>query len=567
MASLPSRQANTSHTPSPDPRSREFLAQFVLGKKRKQTAPAATTATTVLAPKKQKTDTISVGENTDWTSLRDKAGVMASLDGKADFAMVSKVLDLYTISQAAAPGPAPSISLRQTTLEGGTLTREEARKAEAKLGPNVKKISIPAPPPRPRLTKASAVPLPRNSARVVMFWLMLGKTAPSEASSLTKEAVHAKLVHFASSCMTGHDKLVESLTIERMEWTTDRTALRVWFQSRPEEDVLACIASEGSEFLFGEGWGGRVSPVHAVSLLKVIAMDALKVNNTEPSFATVWDEILSDKNVRILNSANRILAGYVAPSDPSPGEPVLMHWEASPRARWSNVVGGTGSLVFAVKDTSKFQVAERLVRKQLYFKGATYSIVPHMHAKIPPQCIKCHIWGHHDTVCRAKNKFCKVCSDAHPTALHDEHCAECAAEAFVSDEPRMAACPRTGKHFQCANCGEKGHGSRSRDCRIFKKRTDAHFMKNFTPAIKQGMRVQNTRTRGGVVQAKAERDRLTRSDTNTVIEVSAPPPQDVSPDADCKSCLARWTQLRLCLMQRQFSAVFNAFLPTLYLYE
>jgi hypothetical protein len=166
-----------------------------------------------------------------------------------------------------------------------------------------------------------------------MFWLMPGKTAPSEASSLTEEAVHAKLVHFTSGHMPGRDKLAESLAIERMEWTTDRTALRVWFQSRLEEDVLACIASEGSGFLFGEGWGDRVSPVHAISLLEVIAMDTPKVNSTEPSFATIWDEILSDKNVRILNSANRILAGYVAPSDPSPGEPILMHWEASPRAR------------------------------------------------------------------------------------------------------------------------------------------------------------------------------------------------------------------------------------------
>jgi hypothetical protein len=120
---------------------------------------------------------------------------------------------------------------------------------------------------------------------------MPGKTALSEASSLTEEAVHAKLVHFASGHMPGRDKLAESLTIERMEWTTDRMALRVWFQSRPEEDVLACIASEGSEFLFGEGWGGRVSPVHAISLLEVIAMDAPKANSTEPSFATVWDEI------------------------------------------------------------------------------------------------------------------------------------------------------------------------------------------------------------------------------------------------------------------------------------
>jgi hypothetical protein len=135
-----------------------FLAQFVPGKKRKQTTTADTTTTAAQAPKKQRTDTISVGENTNWKSLRDKAGVMASLDSKADFATVSKVLDLYTISQTATLGLVPSTSLRQTTLEGGTLTREEARKAEAKLGPNVKKISIPAPPPRSRLTKASGSP-------------------------------------------------------------------------------------------------------------------------------------------------------------------------------------------------------------------------------------------------------------------------------------------------------------------------------------------------------------------------------------------------------------------------
>jgi hypothetical protein len=255
MASPPLQRGDTRHAPTSDPRSREFLAQFVPGRKRKQITTATTTDTATQAPKKQKTDTILVGETTNWTSLRDKAGVMASLNGKADFTTVSKVLDLYTLGQAATPTPPPSTSLQQTTLEGDTLTREEACKAEAKLGPNIKKISIPAPAPRSRLTKASAVPLPRNSARVVMFWLMPGKTAPSEASLLTEEAVHAKLVHFASGRMLGRDKLAESLAVERMEWTTDCTALRVWFQSRPEEDVLACIASEGSGFLFGEGWG------------------------------------------------------------------------------------------------------------------------------------------------------------------------------------------------------------------------------------------------------------------------------------------------------------------------
>jgi hypothetical protein len=333
----------------------------------------------------------------------------------------------------------------------------------------------------------------------------------------------------------------------------------VWFQARPDEDILACIASEGSEFLFKKEWGGHVSPVHAVSLLEVIAMDAPKANSTEPSFERIWEEILSDKNVRVLNSANRILAGYVTPSDPSPGEPVLMHWDASPRACWSNVVGGTGSLVLAVKDTSKFQVAERLVRKRLYFNGATYSIVLHLRMKIPLQCSKCHIWGHHDTVCRAKNKFCEVCSDAHPTALHDEHCIKCAAEAFVSDTPNTATCPRTGSHLRCANGGETDHGPRSRDCRIFKKRTDARFMKNFTPAIKQGTRVQNMRTKGGVVQAEAERDWLASSGTATVMGVSAPSPPSVSPDTDHGSYLAQWARLGLCVVRGQSVAVIHMY--------
>jgi hypothetical protein len=225
VASPPLQQTNTNCTSAPDPRSQEFLAQFVPGKKWKQTTLAANEAVAMQALKKQKTNTILVGENTNWTSLRNKAGVMASLDGKADFATVSKVLDLYANGQAAAPGPAPSTSLQQTTLDGDTLTRDEACKAEARLGPNVKKISIPAPPPRPRLTKASAVPLPRNSTRVVMFWLSPGKTAPPEASSLMDEAVHTKLVHFASSRMPGRDKLVDSLSIKQMEWTADHTAL------------------------------------------------------------------------------------------------------------------------------------------------------------------------------------------------------------------------------------------------------------------------------------------------------------------------------------------------------
>jgi hypothetical protein len=179
-------------------------------------------------------------------------------------------------------------------------------------------------------------------------------------------------------------------------------------------------------------------------------------------------------------------------------------------------------------------------------------------------------WGHHDTVCRAKNKFCEVCraknkfcevcraknkfcevcSDAHPTTLHDEHCAECAAEAFVSGTPNTVACPRTGNHLQCANCGEKGHGPRSRDCRIFKKRTDARFMKGFVPAIKQGTRVQNTRTRGGVVQAEAERDCMARSGDATVTGVSTNPTLGTPPGTNFGTCLARWARIRLCMIQK-----------------
>jgi hypothetical protein len=551
----PPQQATAVHAPAVAPRSREFLARFAPGKKRKQDVPATGNPTGTQESKKRKTDTISVGESTDWSSLRDKAGVMASLDGKADFATVSKVLDLYANNKATTPGPIPSTSLRQTTLEGNTLTREETRKAEAMLGPTIKKISIPAPPPRARLTKASAVPLPRNSARVVMFWLLPGKTAPPEASSLTEEIVHDKLVRHISGLLPGHEALADSLSIERMEWTSDRTALRVWFQTRPNDNLLECISSTGSSFLFGDGWGGRASPIHSVSLLEVIAMDAPKMSEVTSSFENIWGEILSEKNTRILNSANRILAGYTAPADPSPGEPTLMHWEASPKARWINIVGGTGSLVLAVKDTAKFQIAERLVRKRLYYNGATYAIVPHLRTKITPQCVKCHIWGHHETVCRAKNRFCELCSDAHPTTLHDKHCVECAAEAFVSGAPRLAACPRKGDHLQCANCGEKGHGPRSKDCRIFKKRTDARFMKNFAPAIKQGTRIQNTRTKGGVVQAKAERDRMTRSGDATVTGVSPNTILITPPGTDLETRLARWARPRLRLIRELPRAV------------
>jgi hypothetical protein len=284
-------------------------------------------------------------------------------------------------------------------------------------------------------------------------------------------------------------------------------------------------------------------------------MDTPKAIDVSSSFEAIWNKMLSEKNICILNLANRILAGYTTPADPSPGKPTLMYWEASPRARWTNVVGGTGSLVFAVKDTAKFQVAERFVWKRLYYNGATYVIVPHLCAKIPPQCSKCHVWGHHETICRAKNRFCEICSNAHSTALHNEHCIECAAEAFVSDTPAPAVCPCTGSHMKCANCSEKGHGPRSKDCCIFKMRMDACFMKNFAPAIRQGTRVQNTRTKGGVIQAEAERDRLTCSDNAIVTGVSIALPPGITPRTNLKAYLARWAQLGLCIVGRPIRAV------------
>jgi hypothetical protein len=288
-----------------------------------------------------------------------------------------------------------------------------------------------------------------------------------------------------------------------------------------------------------------------VSLLEVIAMDAPAASEVAGSFDAIWAEILSEKNVHVLNFANRILAGYTLPSDPSPGEPALMHWDASPRAYWANVVGDTGSLVLAIKDTAKFQVAEHVVRKILYYKGTTYAVVPHLKAKVALLCTKCYVWEHHVTICKAKNQFCELCSDAHPTSLHDEHCMECVAEAFILESTVAPLCPCTGAHLKCANCGETGHGPRSQDCRIFKQRSDAQFMKNFSPKIKQGTRVQNTRTKGGVTQVIAERDRLTkaREGTHEIIGVRSYTLRSTQ-DADPAYRIARWARPELYVEDR-----------------
>jgi hypothetical protein len=50
-----------------------------------------------------------------------------------------------------------------------------------------------------------------------MFWLEPGKTAPPEASSLTEESVHDKLLRLISGLLPKRDKLADFLSIERME--------------------------------------------------------------------------------------------------------------------------------------------------------------------------------------------------------------------------------------------------------------------------------------------------------------------------------------------------------------
>jgi hypothetical protein len=296
-------------------------------------------------------------------------------------------------------------------------------------------------------------------------------------------------------------------------------------------------------------------------------MDAPAASAVAESFEAMWAEILSEQNVCILNSANRILAGYTSPSNPSPGEPALMHWDASPRARWTNVVSGTSSLVLAVKDTAKFQVAEQVVRKVLYYKGATYAVVPHLRTKVAPLCTKCHVWGHHASICKAKNRFCELCSDAHPTSLHNDHCMEYAAEAFVLGSSVVPACPRSGAHLKCANCGETGHGPRSRECRIFKRCSDAQFMKNFSLKVKQGIRVQNTRTKGGVTQTIAERDCLAKAGEG-MHEVTGVCIYTLQSTRDVNSAcyIARRTQPGLCVEERIVCLILVYYCQTRYIY-
>jgi hypothetical protein len=201
--------------------------QFALGKKCKQAARPSELTSQLAEQKKCKIESISITDNMDWSSLREKANVMVSLNSKADFATVSKVLDLYSKDRTTSLTPTTSMSLCQTMLKGNTLTRSKACKAENSLGSNIKRISIPPLPPKLRLTKASTIPLPKNSARIVMFWLVPGKVAPTEASSLDGDKIQHKLTAALLPHLPGKPNFASSLAVERIKWVADHTALRV----------------------------------------------------------------------------------------------------------------------------------------------------------------------------------------------------------------------------------------------------------------------------------------------------------------------------------------------------
>jgi hypothetical protein len=92
-------------------------------------------------------------------------------------------------------------------------------------------------------------------------------------------------------------------------------------------------------------------------------------------------------------------------------------------------------------------------------------------------------------------------------------------------------------------------------------------MKSFTPAIKQGTRIQNTRTRGGVVQATAKHKRLSKlkDATPDIVGVRKPAQHGMLPGTDGSHSIARRARPGLCLIKQPIGAV-TVYYPCLYVF-
>ena len=123
------------------------------------------------------------------------------------------------------------------------------------------------------------------------------------------------------------------------------------------------------------------------------------------------------------------------------------YWLSSEANRGGKVTGSV-CIAFATE-----QEVQQAMRKPLYLLGISVR-AEKIHSTPPStQCAKCQGFGHTDKKCR-KSTACKMCDEAHLTAVHK--CNTCGAKG--------KKCAHTVP--KCANCRET-RSADNRECEIF----------------------------------------------------------------------------------------------------
>lgn len=108
---------------------------------------------------------------------------------------------------------------------------------------------------------------------------------------------------------------------------------------------------------------------------------------------------------------------------------------------------------YAIFSITSVDDANRLIRDGLIINGA--KVRPKKQKQEPIQCMRCRLWGHLATECKAEKEACGACGEAH----------------------RTGTCSNKGKKY-CVSCKDNTHPSWDRNCPEFIRRCVIHDERN-----------------------------------------------------------------------------------------
>jgi hypothetical protein len=127
---------------------------------------------------------------------------------------------------------------------------------------------------------------------------------------------------------------------------------------------------------------------------------------------------------------------------------------------------GVATLLCKVVDDDQGTVAKALLSTLVRFGPEMRRCKEWFNKPNTKQCSICQRWGHTAYNCKAKNPYCAVCAEPHPTAAHSYSCKM----------PSCAGSRCTCENERCINCNS-AHSAESHNCPYFLAKNNQKAMK------------------------------------------------------------------------------------------